>query len=210
MAEINYKPNSHKYNEGHADEDKKELKPVVQGNVIVKKESAGKKLANTFLAESASNVGKYTVHEVIVPAIIDTVVDALTSAISMLFKGSPGAYRGRRNSEGKVNYTSYSRGGSTGLRERERGTLAYDRDRYGMLDIIFDTRGDAIEVRDCLIEVMDKYKVVSVSDYYELSKAGDQINYTDRKYGWYDLGDLAISRDRDGFRIRMPKPEALD
>lgn len=210
MAEIIYKPNSHKYHEEQAnkDENEKNLKPVVTGNVVAKKESAGKKIANTFLAETMENTGKYMLHDVVIPAVVDTIVDALTSGISMLFKGSPAPSRGRRSDSGKVNYTSYARSSNSGYKEREE--RRYDRDRYGMLDICYETRGDAIEVRDCLIEVMDKYHVVSVSDYYELARQGDQINYTDRKYGWYDLGDLAISRDRDGYRIRLPKPEALD
>lgn len=213
MADIVYKPNSHKYHEEAANDEKNEesknLKPVVTGTAKVKKESAAKKVANTFLAESAENVGKYMLHDVVIPAVVDTVVDALTSGISMLFKGSPSSYKARKDSNGRVNYTSYSRSSnepSKGLRE----ALSYDRDRYGLLDIHFASRGDALEVRDCLIEVMDKYKVVSVSDYYELSGALDEIRYTDRKYGWYELGSLDISRDREGFKIRLPRPEALD
>lgn len=211
MPDVVYKPNSHKYHEEQngEKEEKKELTPVVRGNVTVKKESVGKKMANTFLAESAENVGKYMLHDVVIPAIVDTVVDALTSGISMLFKGSPSTYRRHKDSNGRTNYTSYSRTSSEASRSPKEA-FKYDRDRYGTLDICFDSRGDAIEVRDCLIEVMDKYHVVSISDYYELARAGDQANYTDRKYGWYELGDLAISRDRDGYRIRLPKPEALD
>lgn len=205
---MDYKPNSHKSKEDPKDE--KKITPVVRGNVTVKKESVGHKFADTFLAETVQNTGKYMINEVVIPAIVDTIVDALTSGISMLFKGSPTSTR-RKSSNGRTNYSSFSRGGgSSSDRERDRDERRFSRDRYGLLDIIFDTRGDALEVRDCLYEVMDKYHVVSVSDYYELSKAGDQATYTDRKNGWYELGDMQITRDRDGFRIKMPRVESLD
>ena len=199
-----YASNSHRSREVKEEEEKK-LTPVVRGNVKVKKEPISRKFADTFLADNMENVKSYVFNDVIVPAITDAIVDALTSGIGMLFKGNPSAGRRVNKSQGsRTNYTSYSREDS----RQQRRTPT--RDRHGYVDIIFDTRADAQEVMDCLDEVLDKYKVISIADFYELAGASDQSTYTDRNYGWYDLSGMVITRDRDGYRIKLPKPEALD
>lgn len=198
-----YASNSHKSKE--ADE-KKELSSVVRGNVTVKKEPISRKFADTFLADNLQNVRSYVFNDVIVPAITDAIVDALTSGIGMLFKGNPTAGRNRNKPAGnRVNYSSYSRDESRSSNRRTQ-----PRDRHGYADIIFDTRGDAQEVMDCLDEVLDKYKVISIADFYDLAGVPEESNYTDRNYGWYDLNGMVITRDRDGYRIKLPKPEVLD
>ena len=204
-----YPSNSNKSKETQKTEEK-HITPVVRGKVQVKKESIGHKMADTFLAESIQNTGKYMVNDVLIPAVVDTIVDALTSGISMLFKGSPTSRRSTYGRSGRsTDYTSFSRVKDNGRETRP----TFTRDRHGLLDIVMESRGDAIEVRTSLMDIMDKYQVVSVFDYYEMCGAGNQAEYTDRKYGWYgpwNENDLQITRDRDGFRIRMPRVEVLD
>lgn len=200
----NYRPNTDDYRESKESEEARAIAPVVKGNVKVKKESVGKKFADVFLADNLDNVKSYIIFDVIVPEITDTIVNALTGGISMLFKGTPTNRRGSSHSNNRTNYSVISRSPS----QAERRTNV--RDRHGVMDIIFDTRGDALEVKDCLLEIIDKYKMVSIADYYDLAKVGDQSNYTDRNYGWFELDDIQVTRDRDGYRLRLPRPEALN
>lgn len=197
---MEYKGNS------NLDNDKK-IVPVLRGDVKANKESVGKKLANTFLAETITNVGKHMVSDVIVPAITDMIVDSLTDGISMLFKGTP--YRYRSSFNGKTNYTSFSRGSSFSW-STPRDSEVIEKNRFGVYDISFTQRPDAIEVRNCLAEVIDRYGFVPICDYYEFSKHSELIQYTDNKYGWDNLGNADIIRGRDGrYRITLPKPEPL-
>lgn len=189
-------------------EERREVNPVVKGSVKVKKESVGKKFSNVFLSDTFDNVKNYLVFDVIVPAVKDLVVDMISNGTNMLVYGNSSSGRSRNKRSGeKTSYTSYYRGGSNKDKD-ERKTVS--RDRHGLSEIIFESRTDAKEVTDMMLELLDKFKVVSVADYYELSNAADLESYTDRKYGWYELDEMTITRDREGYKIRLPRPEPLD
>lgn len=201
-----FKGNSNKSKE-QAEE--KKLTPVVKGNVTIKKDSVGKKFSDVFLSDTVDNVKSYLLFDIIVPAVKDLIVDMITSGTNMLVNGDAGRSHssGKKKSGGHTSYTSYYRGGSS--RDDDRRS-APRKDRHGVADISFETRGDAKEVADMMLELLDNFKVVSVADYYEISNAGDLETYIDRKYGWYELDDMQITRDRDGFKIKLPRPEPLD
>ena len=185
------------------EEKKKDIKPVVKGPVKVKKEPLSRKFSDVFLADSVDNVKSYVVFDVIVPAIKNLIVDMTTNSIDMLVNGRSGS-PSRSGRRGHTSYSSYFRGD-----DRPSHRTANPRDRYSYNDIIFETRGDANEVLDIMMEVLDKYKVISIADYYELSNANVQEQYTDRSYGWFELDDAHIIRDRDGYRISLPRPESI-
>lgn len=186
------------------EEKKKDIKPVVKGNVKVKKEPLSRKFSDVFLADSVDNVKSYVIFDVIVPAIKNLIVDMTTNSIDMLVNGRSGSSSRSRRGGSHTSYSSYFRGD-----DRPSRRTASPRERYSYNDIIFETRGDANEVLDIMMEVLDKYKVISIADYYELSNANVQEQYTDRSYGWFELDDAHIIRDRDGYRISLPRPESI-
>lgn len=200
----NYQPNSQKYKKEQAEkeEDKKEIHKVVTGKTIAKKESVSKKFSETFFAESLRNVLRSVWFDGIVPAIKDTFVDSISNATNLMVYGEKRKPKG--SNVGKASYASYYKGSSNAP---ERSTRRSS-DRYAYNEIIFESRGDAQEVKDCLEDIIDRYKMVSIADFYEL--AGQETSWSDEKYGWFDLDGMTITRDRDGFRIRLPKAEPLD
>lgn len=204
---LDLKPNSNKYKaEQKKDQEvKHEVKKVVKGKTVAKKEPISRKFADVFLSENAQDVKSYILIDVLVPAIKDTIADMITNSISMIFWGTSG---GRRSSSSgrpasKVSYSSYYKSPNERERASRRST-----DRYGFNDIIFETRGDCQEVMECLDDIIDRYKEVTVADFYEL--AGQDSTFTDQKYGWTDLADMAPVRCGDGYKIRMPKAQPLD
>lgn len=200
-----YKGNSNKKRE--VDEEKKEdLKPVVRGNVKIKKEPLSRKFSDVFLSDTVDNVKSYVIFDVIVPAIKNMFVDSVTNSVELLVNGGRGG--SRRSSNRSSGRTQYNRMYDDNDRRFAR-PLSRGRDRCSYADIIFETRGDATEVIDCMYEILDKYKMVSVADYYEIAGAADQEQYTDRNYGWFELDNVSITRDRDGYRISLPRPESL-
>lgn len=183
-------------------------KPVVKGKVKVKKEPLSRKFSNVFLSDSVDNVKSYVIFDVIVPAVKNLIVDMITNGTEMLVNGRSGGRAGRRSSNDREQYSRISRGNNIGRNDAPvHGT---PRNRYGYYDIIFDSRGDAREVLDCMYDILDKFKMVSVADYYELGRAEEYETYTDRKYGWFNLDAADVVRDRDGYRILLPKTELLD
>ena len=192
------------------EEEKKERveqRPVVKGNVKIKKEPLSRKFCEVFLSDSLENVKSYLFYDVIVPIVKDLLSSMIGNGSDMLIYGrSRGSRRG--GSSDRENYSRISRGSNIG---RSEGVIRGNPGgRHSYKDIIFDSRGDAREVLDCMQDILDRFKMVSVADFYELAHAEECETYADRKYGWFKLDDAEIVRDRDGFRIILPRTELLD
>lgn len=209
--------NSHKSREMAKDE--KVIKPVTHGQTVIKKDTVSKKFADVFLAENISNVKNYIIFDVLVPAINDTIVNMLTSGVSMLFKGQPGNYNrggsGRSRLNERTSYSSYYGRSSDNSRDRDIDDRRSSRSRdvNGYKDIGFRELGDAKEVRSCIYDIIDKYPYISVQEYYGLSDNSDLAEYTDAKRGWRaeDIREINISRCYDGlYRLDLPRPEHFD
>ncbi len=63
-------------------------------------------------------------------------------------------------------------------------------------------------ILDNMFEILDRYKVVTVADLYDL--AGERGRYTDNKFGWTDISSASVVRIRDGFVIKLPRALAID
>ena len=57
-------------------------------------------------------------------------------------------------------------------------------------------------------ELLEDYKMVSVADLYDL--VGITGKVTDNNFGWTDLRNASVTRDRDGYLINLPRAIALD
>ena len=191
------KPNSNKYKEEQQQERRK-LAPVVSGKTTSRKEGIGRKFAETFLSDDIHDVKRYIIQDVLIPSIRDGIYEMFTGGMSMLFYGDSRSPRSKgviKRSGTKTDYNGISSSRHTASRANiER--CAYN-------DIIFDDRADAIEVRDQLQDLVDQYEIASVADFYELS--GYEFNTQHEKYGWTDLDNVQVLRDRDGYRLSLPK-----
>lgn len=182
-------------------EERKELTPVVQGKVTSRKEGIGKKFAETFLSDDIYDVKHYVLHDVLIPSIRDGIYEVFTGGLSMLFYGNAKGHSGKS----KGSYVNYS-GYSSGVKKVKPSLASIE--RYAYNDIIFESRGDALEVKDTMEDILDRFNVVSVADFYEL--AGEDSSFTDQKYGWTNLDGVTVMRDRDGYKLRLPKAGLID
>lgn len=180
-------------------------RPQLHGKAARKKRSLGKRFGDTFLSEDRGDVGGYLIFDVLIPAAKDTLTDLVSRGLEMLLYGEArGSYKrssgGRRT--GHTDYSKYSRNEARRPQttSRARKTLDFD-------DIVFDSRADAEKVLDYIIGRLEDYGVVTVADFYDAAEiTGD---YTDNKWGWFDLSDAYVKRGRDGFVIILPRPEQL-
>jgi hypothetical protein len=195
----------------------KVIQQVVTGEVIRKKPSLGKRFKETFIGGDAQSVWMYVAYDILIPAVKDTLSDAVSMGIErMLFgEGRSPSRRGRASSPyqpGRVNYSSFSRPSSTPAnryqKEESRPMSRRARGSHNFDEIVLETRAEAVEVVDRLIDLIDQYNVASVSDLYEL--LGVTSDFPDEKFGWYDLRAAKVSRTREGYLLDLPRPEVLE
>lgn len=186
-----------------ATEDRK-IEKVVSGPVTVKKKKGISRLAELFISEDASNIKHYVTMEVLIPAIKKAVDDIVSDGIHMLLYGGTG--RVKSSSPGsKVSYSSCfdnSRYSNNSYRYDE------PKPRYSYDTIIIPHRGDAEMVLERMHQILAKYRLVRVADFYDL--VGVTGEYTDNRYGWTNLDRASIVRVRDGYQFDLPRPMPID
>jgi hypothetical protein len=186
--------------------ERKPVKRVVTGAVRQRKEPI---LDKIFGGETARSVGSYVIWDVLVPAAKSTISDIITTSIELLFYGEKGSSSrsGRIKRDRDRSYISYNSLYDGRSRSTRRDPIKR-RDRHDFDDIVFETRGDAEHVLTTLIELIDQYELATVEDFYEA--VGLPSEYTDGKYGWESLGNVAIKPIRGGWFLTLPKPRPIE
>lgn len=206
MANVDLPSNSNRSKESVAKTEDKQLPKIVKGNVKTKKKSLGDRFTDTFVSESAKDVKEYVIFDVLIPAVKDTFADIVNNGLNMLLYGDTNRRSGNRKRSGER--TSYSRYYDEPRRNRQesRNMDRSERHGYNYDEVILDTRPDAEDLLTQMYEVIDKYDFVSVFDMYEM--AGVKTEYTDKNWGWDDISSASIVREKDGYRLKMPRPKA--
>lgn len=204
MQEV-LKPNSYKSKQAKAEAEEKKIEKVVHGKVKTRKKSEVSKFKDIFIAEDAANVKSYVFMDVLVPAIKKAIGDIVCDGINMILYGDT-KHSGSRGSSNAsyVSYRSYSDRG----RDSSRRYSSSRRSDYDLDDIILDTRGDAEDVLDRMSDLVSDYGIVKVADLYDL--IGESCDYTANNYGWTSMRNARVIRVRDGYRIDLPRPMAID
>lgn len=208
MSEPVYTPNSHKYKEEQkqrqASSEEKHIQKVTKNPAKIKTNEA-RKFADIFISEDVANVKNYIFMDVIVPAIKKAIYDVVTNGIDMFLYGGSG--KGKTNSTtSKVSYRNYyERKDNGGYRQSEPNT---SRNALDYEDIVFDNRGEAEAAKQQMMDLIDRYGMVTVSDLYEM--ANQTAPYTAQKYGWMDVRNAETQRVRDGYILKLPRAVPID
>ncbi len=198
-------------------ETKKKLEKVTKGEVKVKEKSLANKFADAFITDDLGAVKEHVVKEVIVPGIINAVLDAVNDGLSMFFKVTPRRSSRSIGSGGYVDYSrttsTYKSSSTTTSSRNNEGTTGNKRIDY--TGISFNSKDDANEVLSMMQDLAhpDQYGWASVADFYDL--AGVSVSnqqFTDNKYGWNlsMLRTVKMRRDREGWYLDLPKPVVID
>ena len=199
-----YPGNSRKVNDHPKDDipDKK-IEKVVKGKVTTQKKSIGEKFADTFLAEDVDSVKVYFWQDLFVPTVKKLFADGISDAVHMLFLGSPARKANTPASSisygGRTSYTPYNHISNTSVVNRQT--------TYDYNNVVVETRADAEEVLISLDEIISRYEMASIADFYELT--GINGSYTDNKYGWTDIHGAYPVKTSNGWLIKMPKAQPL-
>lgn len=80
-------------------------------------------------------------------------------------------------------------------------------DREDVNGYVFAKRSEAEEVLSQLSDLMEIYKVVSLSDFYDL--IGETSSFKDNQVGWTDLKKAVIRRVYVGYLLELPPPQSI-
>jgi hypothetical protein len=214
-VKMGFPSNSHKDKEEQKKPEPAKVQKVVTGKVTHKKKSLGKRFMDTFISDDISNVKSYIVHGVLVPAAKDTITDIVQGVMDAIKTGLEVALFGeqartsRGRDRGRTSYVSYDRYSSRDKKDdRRESYAARNRATHNFDDIVFETRNDAEEVLNSLIDYIEKYDEASVAVLYDL--VGVTESFTDHKYGWRNLSSASVSRTRDGYVLNLPRPLLLE
>lgn len=197
--------------------DKAKIAKVVEGEVVFRKKSLGKRLRETFITEDGVTIREYVVGEILIPAVRDLIYDVTIGSVERaLFRdGRPvgrGGLRGRGlGPPGGIRYDLASRGGLIGSRREDPRQQLSRRARatHDFEEIVLPSRGDAEAVLTGLFDILEAYNEVKVSDLMEL--IGQSSNYAEERYGWTDLRGSTIHRLRQGgYVLELPRTEVLE
>lgn len=201
-TEVSLPGNTDKAKEGGFPEKKVIAKAKVQ------KKSAIKEALRTFFAQDLPEIAEHLVIDVAIPAAKNAITDMVTQGIQQLLYGEVDP---RRRSTAK--YTSYSSSSRS-----DRGRAYYESRRFerreprqpkptNVEDLVFDTRGEAVDVIEFIAEQIKEYGQVSVADL--MSSVGIQPRYTDERWGWTTTDAFEIRQIREGWLVSADRPEPL-
>lgn len=186
--------------------------PIVSGKVSRRKKPLGVRFREMFLADSDQSVFDYIVGDVLVPALKDMMTDAVSQGFERMIYGETRPNRRRSSSTafGGTNYTNYNNRYSNSPRPAERPSV--NRRARGSHDfdgIVLDSRSEAEEVINTLVDYIGKYEQATVQDLYEL--VGEPFHHTDSKWGWTSLEMAGVRRvGTNGYMLVLPKTEPID
>lgn len=201
-SEVSLPGNTDKAKEGASPEKKVIAKAKVQ------KKSAIKEALRTFFVQDLPEIAEHLIVDVAIPAAKNAITDMVTQGIQQLLYGEVDPRR--RPTSG---YTSYSRSSRD-----YRGNAYYESRRperresrqskpTNVEDLVFDTRGDAVDVIEYIAETIEEYGQVSVADL--MSSVGIQPRYTDERWGWTTTDAFELRQIREGWLVSADRPEPL-
>lgn len=196
-SEVSLPGNSDKAKEGASPEKKVIAKAKVQ------KKSAIKEALRTFFVQDLPEIAEHLVIDVAIPAAKNAITDMVTQGIQQLLYGEVNPRR--RPTSGYTSYSSSSRDsrGNAYYRPREPRQSK----PTNVEDLVFDTRGDAVDVIEYIAETIEEYGQVSVADL--MSSVGIQPRYTDERWGWTTTDAFELRQIREGWLVSADRPEPL-
>lgn len=201
-SEVSLPGNTDKAKEGASPEKKVIAKAKVQ------KKSAIKEALRTFFVQDIPEIAEHLVVDVAIPAAKNAITDMVTQGIQQLLYGEVDPRR--RQTSGYTSYSSSSRNnrGTSYYRPRELDRREQRQPKpTNVEDLVFDTRGDAVDVIEYVAEQIEEYGQVSVADL--MSSVGIQPRYTDERWGWTTTDAFEIRQIREGWLVSADRPEPL-
>ena len=203
-------------------EERRRGKPIVEGRVVNRKRNPFAKAIETLIYEDAAEIGRYLMHDIVVPAVKDLLHDVITGGADRALYGEqrPRSTVSTGYSPRYVSYDRYSKSNSRSSSTTSSISISSPRS-IDIGDYIFDTRQEAEDVLADLKQEINDYDNVNISYLKDLIDPRGTMprSYTDNDYGWLKLGDIPIRLTREWdddleryvskYMLMLPKPVYL-
>lgn len=207
------------------EEETPKVQRVVEGKVVIRKKTLGRKLKETFFGGDTRHVGSYLIMDVFVPAAQEMIVNIVTEGVErVIFPDSPGGSRRRRSAVGRNSRTTdyqspfanrprtvfNSGNGRVDPREaerrpRQRSAPSAD---FDLQELVIPSRAEAEQVLASMDGLIGKYGRCTVNELYDL--VGVTGVWTGESYGWESIAGARARRDRSGgYWLDLPDPEEV-
>nr|DAF69221.1 MAG TPA: hypothetical protein [Caudoviricetes sp.] len=200
-TEVSLPGNTDKAKEGDSPEKKVIAKAKVQ------KKSRIKEALRTFFAQDLPEIAEHLVVDVAIPAAKNAITDMVTQGIQQLLYGEVDR---RRPTAGYTSYSSSSRS-YRGTGRYETRPISNRETRQSkptnVEDLVFDTRGDAVDVIEYVAEMIEQYGQITVADL--MSSVGINPRYTDERWGWTSTDAFELRQIREGWLVSADRPEPI-
>lgn len=202
---VEYPSNSHKINEPpkeHRSDRLRNLK-VVKGTTTRRKKPLGARFLSMFLSgESFKSAALQVGLGSLIPAGKQLLLSAAKELLDRMVNGDDGVRSSSSSSTGNISYNRM--GSSSGGRDHEFGRR--DRAVHNLDRIEFEHEEDAAETIDFLYNAIQADGEVRLSEFYAM--AGLSCEPQDENWGWKDLWNVKVFRNRNGtWRIQgLPRP----
>lgn len=187
---------------------KKKVKRVVpQGAAKPAGRPASRRFFDFVFAESPKDLGRRVVTNTIVPRLKAAGEEAVNSFLHGMLWGGNSAppsnlVQGTVLRAGGVNYNAISNGTSPTLQ-----AIAATSSPGPYQDVVVPSQEFAQALLAQMFDLYNQYRVVTVGDLYEA--AGLTSDAQHEALGWYSLDGSKITKERDGYRVSLPRPTKI-
>lgn len=181
-----------------SEEQKKEIKKISGAKA---RSNPGRMIKSSLINSDVEDIKQYVIFEVLLPSLKKAAWDIISNGSHMMIFGDKKSSNSQQSSS-RVSYRSYYDGAKNYEPNRVQA-----RQNYAYSDIVFENKYSADECLEQMCDIIDHYDVVSIAELYEI--AGLNSVPTDHNYGWTNLANARIDRDRDGWVIKFPKVVAI-
>lgn len=189
--------------------EKKVIEKIEGVTVVVQKPKFLRRVRAAFTGDDARSVLDYLIFEVAVPAFKNVISDMTSQGVDRILFGGSTERRGAGNRRpGHVSYHTLNRNAQDrGGRNSTYTMTNQDKASHSFDNIVLSTRPEAEKVLAQMLDTIEQYNMIAVSDLYEMLDIVG--SFADDRWGWYDLSGADIVRVRDGWVLDLPPTRVL-
>lgn len=185
---------------------------VVDGDQVTRrKRPLRKRMGDAFTSADGESVASFIWRDIIAPMSRDMLYDVINGGAQRAIFGE--ARRGPSRGYGA---SPYGGGGNTPYNARYANPASTPapaisgtgRQYHNFEEIIIPERHQAEEVRTILYDLIDRFGVAKVADFYDA--VGITPKFTDDRFGWDDLRGGKVRRVPGGYVLELPRPIAIE